>query len=147
MLSFPLVFSKKLASILNVFSYNNWLFTVFTNKFFLLLLPFTIVVSRVMPFISFSLNAVCGQAQGVFLVFLACMRTHSHGCSWALFLCQNRGASDYGLILKWCPFYFQPPALSPECSTLVHLFVLVCLPVLFCEMYDKTSPVLGFFIF
>lgn len=81
--------------------------------FFLLLLPFTIVVSRVMPFISFSLNAVCEQAQGGFFR-VPCL--HEDTQPWrqlSLVFCQNQGASDYSIILKWCPFYFPPPVLSP----------------------------------
>lgn len=81
--------------------------------FFLLLLPFTIVVSRVMPFISFSLNAVCEQAQGGFFG-VPCL--HEDTQPWrqlSLVFCQNQGASDYSIILKWCPFYFPPPVLSP----------------------------------
>lgn len=83
-----------------------------------------------MPFISFVLNAVCEQVQCVFLVFPACVRTCSHGCSWTLFSYQEQGGSDYSFTLKWwngfkTPFISYHFFFPPECSTAVHWFILI----------------------
>lgn len=76
--------------------------------FFLLLLTIHYCCFKSNGFYFFFSECCLWASTACFLMFLACMRTHSRGCSWALFLWQNRGASDYSFILKWCPFYFQP---------------------------------------